>query len=174
MITMSPSPASSAMIRTRPRRIRRKCAIRCPQRIIIRSPRPRILPPRTTRKLTSAPSAITAAEPRGRTPRGAPHHSQQYNFLLGSIGELPEGSATFNPGSHAGLPASAQYSLSGTFYLTNQCVSCHMQKDAAPANTQSHAFAFGNYAACLNCHPTNPEKLVSMSWCRRFPTGFTT
>lgn len=104
----------------------------------------------------------------------APHHSQQYNFLLGSIGELPEGSATFNPGSHAGLPASAQYSLSGTFYLTNQCVSCHMQKDAAPANTQSHAFAFGNYAACLNCHPTNPEKLVSMSWCRRFPTGFTT
>ncbi len=91
----------------------------------------------------------------------APHHSQQYNFLLGSIGELPEGSATFNPGSHAGLPASAGYSLSGTFYLTNQCVSCHMQKDAAPANTQSHAFAFNNYTACLNCHPTNPDKLVS-------------
>jgi hypothetical protein len=91
----------------------------------------------------------------------APHHSQQYNILLGSIGELPEGSATFNPGSHAGLPASAAYSQSGTFYLTNQCVSCHMQKSAEPAHSQSHAFAFDNYSACLNCHPTNPDKLVS-------------
>jgi len=91
----------------------------------------------------------------------APHHSQQYNFLLGSIGELSSGSATFNPGSHAGLPASAAYSLSGTFYLTNQCVSCHMQPDDAPATTLSHAFAFGNYTVCLNCHPTNPDLLFS-------------
>jgi len=91
----------------------------------------------------------------------APHHSQQYNFLLGSIGELAGGSATYNPAAHAGLPASAVYSLSGTFYLTNQCVSCHMQSDAPPAMTQSHAFTFGNYNACLNCHPTNPDKLVS-------------
>jgi hypothetical protein len=90
----------------------------------------------------------------------APHHSLQYNFLLGSIGELPAGSATFNPGSHAGLPASAGYSLSGTFYLTNQCVSCHMQNDAPPATTQSHAFTFGNYNACLNCHPFDPDLLV--------------
>jgi hypothetical protein len=90
----------------------------------------------------------------------APHHSLQYNFLLGSIGELPAGSATFNPGSHAGLPASAVYSLSGTFYLTNQCVSCHMQNDAPPATTQSHAFTFGNYNACLNCHPFDPDLLV--------------
>jgi len=91
----------------------------------------------------------------------APHHSVQYNFLLGSIGELPAGSATFNPGSHAGLPVSAAYSISGTFYLTNQCVSCHMQQDASPATTQSHAFTFGNYNACLNCHPSNPDLLVS-------------
>jgi hypothetical protein len=90
----------------------------------------------------------------------APHHSQQYNFLLGSIGELETGSSAFNPGAHAGLPASADYSLSGTFYLTNQCVSCHMQSDAPPATTQSHAFTFGNYTVCLNCHPTNPDMLI--------------
>ena len=90
----------------------------------------------------------------------APHHSQQYNLLLGSIGELATGSSTFNPGAHAGLPASANYSLSGTFYLTNQCVSCHMQKDVPPATTLSHAFTFGNYNVCLNCHPTNPDQLI--------------
>jgi hypothetical protein len=81
----------------------------------------------------------------------APHYSLQYNFLLGSVGELEGGSATFNPGSHAGLPASAIYSVSGTFYLTNQCVACHMQPDAAPAMTQSHTFTAG-YDVCLNCH----------------------
>ena len=81
----------------------------------------------------------------------APHHSLQYNFLLGSVGELPDGTATFNPGSHAGLPSSAVHSLSGTFYLTNQCVACHMQPDAAPATTHSHAFAV-NDNVCLNCH----------------------
>jgi hypothetical protein len=89
----------------------------------------------------------------------APHHSQQYNLLLGSIGELPGGSATYNPGAHAGLTNSAQYSISGTYYLTNQCVSCHMQQDPPPATTQSHAFTFGNYTACLNCHPSSPEGL---------------
>ena len=81
----------------------------------------------------------------------APHGSLQYNFLLGSIGELETGPATFNPGSHAGLPSSAIYSVSGTFYLTNQCVACHMPADAAPATTISHAFAPG-YNVCVNCH----------------------
>ena len=70
----------------------------------------------------------------------APHHSPQYNFLVGTVGELAPGSATWNPATHAGLPESAQYSISGTFYLTNQCASCHMQDDAAPAGTASHTF----------------------------------
>jgi len=48
--------------------------------------------------------------------------------------------ANFNPGTHAGLPSSAINSISGTFYLTNQCASCHMQPDAPPANTLSHTF----------------------------------
>ena len=80
----------------------------------------------------------------------APHHSVQYNFLLGAVGELPGGTATFNPGSHAGLPESADFSVSGTFYLTNQCVSCHMPV-AVPASSHSHTFATGN-AICANCH----------------------
>ena len=82
----------------------------------------------------------------------APHHSLQYNFLLGSVGELLDGPATFNPGTHAGLPDSAQRSISGTFYLTNQCVSCHMQPDAPPATTQSHTFEITSYDVCMNCH----------------------
>jgi len=80
----------------------------------------------------------------------APHHSVQYNFLLGAVGELPGGTATFNPGSHAGLPESADFSVSGTFYLTNQCVSCHMPV-VAPASSHSHTFATGN-EVCANCH----------------------
>ena len=85
----------------------------------------------------------------------APHYSLQYNFLLGSVGELFNGltsvPADFNPGPHSGLPSSASGSISGAFYLTNQCVACHMQPGAAPATTHSHAFTPG-YNVCLNCH----------------------
>lgn len=90
----------------------------------------------------------------------APHNSLQYNFLIGSIGELSDGPATFNPGSHTGLPGSARYSISGTFYLTNQCVSCHMQKDAAPANTHSHTFEVAADDVCMNCHLFDPGHSV--------------
>ena len=90
----------------------------------------------------------------------APHNSLQYNFLIGSIGELSDGPAKFNPGSHTGLPGSAQYSISGTFYLTNQCVSCHMQKDAAPANTHSHTFEVDSHDVCMNCHLFDPGQSV--------------
>ncbi|MGA9452011.1 MAG: cytochrome c family protein [Verrucomicrobiia bacterium] len=90
----------------------------------------------------------------------APHYSLQYNFLLGSVGQLWNGvtdsPAFFNPGTHAGLPESAQNSISGTFYLTNQCVSCHMQPDAPPANIHSHTFAVTSDAVCLNCHLDDP------------------
>ena len=90
----------------------------------------------------------------------APHHSLQYNFLLGSIGELWNGvtdsPASFNPGTHAGLPDSAQNSISGTFYLTNQCVDCHMQPDAPPASIHSHTFAVASHDVCLNCHLDDP------------------
>ena len=86
----------------------------------------------------------------------APHRSLQYNFLLGSIGQLWNGVTAFNPGTHAGLPSSAINSISGTFYLTNQCVSCHLQPDAPPANTLSHTFEVASHDVCSNCHLTDP------------------
>jgi hypothetical protein len=90
----------------------------------------------------------------------APHLSLQYNFLLGSVGQLwigvTDSPATFNPGTHAGLPGSAQNSFSGTFYLTNQCVSCHMQPGAPPASLHSHTFAVASHDVCLNCHLEDP------------------
>jgi hypothetical protein len=94
----------------------------------------------------------------------APHRSLQYNFLLGSVGEFLDGPATFNPGSHAGLPGSAQFSISGAFYLTNQCVSCHMQNDTAPATTHSHTFAVASHDVCMNCHQIDPgESAIGVS-----------
>jgi len=87
----------------------------------------------------------------------APHHSLQYNFLLGSVGELLGGSATFNPGTHAGLPSSAINSISGRFYLTNQCVSCHMQNDSSGGH--NHFFEVTTNTVCFNCHVTDPEFL---------------
>jgi len=87
----------------------------------------------------------------------APHLSVQYNFLLGSVGELLNGSSTFNPGTHAGLPSSADYSISGTFYLTNQCADCHMQSDDHGA--PNHSAMVTSDAVCLNCHLTPPVVL---------------
>jgi hypothetical protein len=87
----------------------------------------------------------------------APHHSVQYNFLLGSIGQLLNGPATFNPGTHAGLPASADYSISGAFYLTNQCADCHMQTDGSGG--RDHSTMVTSDTVCLNCHITSPEVL---------------
>jgi len=99
----------------------------------------------------------------------SPHHSPQYNLLMGTVGVLPGTGTNYIdcatngiPGTHAGFPASARYSLSGTYYLTNQCVSCHMQSDPAPAMTHSHRFKLDTYAACLQCHPTTPENLVPL------------
>ena len=83
----------------------------------------------------------------------APHHSPQYNFLLGSIGELASGSSQFEPAAHALL-------------ITNQCVGCHMQKGQAqdqyhPA-LQEHTFSVDNYTLCLQCHPS-PQQLVAFT-----------
>ena len=76
----------------------------------------------------------------------APHHSLQYNMLMGSVGALPAGYGTFNPGPHSGLPDN------GSFYLTNQCVSCHMSAEtSATAGAHNHTLAV-NYNVCENCH----------------------
>lgn len=99
----------------------------------------------------------------------APHHSPQYNLLMGTVGVLPGAGTNYidcatnaAPGAHAGFPSSAKYSISGTYYLSNQCVSCHMQRDPAPAVGHSHRFTMDTYTACLQCHPATPENLVPL------------
>jgi hypothetical protein len=83
----------------------------------------------------------------------APHASVQYNYLLGSVGMLSSGPATFNPGVHSGLPSAASESLSGTFYLANQCVDCHMQAPTnGPASAHGHDTFTLKYDVCANCH----------------------
>ncbi|HEY1490166.1 MAG TPA: cytochrome c family protein, partial [Verrucomicrobiae bacterium] len=81
-----------------------------------------------------------------------PHHSPQYNILLGSVGELSTGTATYQPAAH------------GT-ELPNQCVDCHMQTAPAagskPAVT-GHSFEVTSYATCAQCHPY-PELLATFT-----------
>jgi ferredoxin len=88
-----------------------------------------------------------------------PHHSPQYNFLLGSVGELPSGSLT-NANNH--LPAS--HSL-----LEKQCVSCHMQMtegEVGPPETPAvtgHGFRVDRYDACADCHPMFVDEFVAFT-----------
>jgi hypothetical protein len=75
----------------------------------------------------------------------APHHSPQYNMLLGTIGEMTNGLAPYQPAAHALL-------------ITNQCVGCHMQTTpfvsaTQPANT-GHSFKVEQYGLCISCHGT--------------------
>ena len=87
-----------------------------------------------------------------------PHHSLQYNMLLATVGEL----APFYPpyqAAHAGLSGSASVSISGTFYLTNQCAACHMQSFAASGGKPSHSFTVVTNV-CANCH--NVSQLPSL------------
>jgi len=82
----------------------------------------------------------------------APHHSPQYNMLIGTAGETLSGQATSNAWSHGVI-------------ITNQCVGCHMQtrefeSEALPAIT-GHSFRVESYGMCVECHPY-PEVLVDV------------
>ncbi len=98
----------------------------------------------------------------------APHHSPQYNMLLGTVGELPTG-ITGGPAAHAGTEFLEDDA--GRLYLvTNQCVTCHMQTsdyehgppEAAAAT--GHSFKAASYAACAECHGSgaNAEGLTGL------------
>lgn len=86
-----------------------------------------------------------------------PHHSPQYNLMLGTVGIRADGTTgTTNaqPGTHG-------------LRITNQCVSCHMQtaayqSEAVPAIT-GHTFAMDSFKVCLPCHPSNPEYLMMLT-----------
>jgi len=84
-----------------------------------------------------------------------PHPSPQYNMLLGTVGELADGTPPSQPAAHA-------------LMIEKQCVGCHMQTSefragppAVPAVT-GHRFAVNSYEACLVCHPL-PELLVDFT-----------
>ena len=91
----------------------------------------------------------------------APHHSLQYNFLLGTVGEFTNGWVGF-PSPHAGFPSSASYATNHTFYLTNQCVACHMEADVLAGSPHNHTFVPA-YNVCLNCHLTDPRQAEATS-----------
>lgn len=82
-----------------------------------------------------------------------PHHSPQYNFLIGTAGVLPSGLKPNQPAGHA-------------LMITNQCVGCHMQpapyvSEEKPAVT-GHSFEVSSFNLCLKCHPY-PEELVQFA-----------
>ena len=84
----------------------------------------------------------------------APHHSPQYNILLGTIGELSDGPGTFQPATHA-------------LKLDNQCADCHLQDSAAPPDQDhpllaSHTYTVDTYDVCIQCHPF-PQSFVKFA-----------
>jgi hypothetical protein len=81
-----------------------------------------------------------------------PHHSPQYNMMLGTVGELPTGTTPYLA-AHATL-------------IEKQCVGCHMPSRAAADESHpimtGHSFRVEAFDSCLECHPL-PEELVDFT-----------
>lgn len=81
-----------------------------------------------------------------------PHHSPQYNMLLGTIGELAPGVSPWRA-SHGTL-------------LDKQCVDCHMatEGDGSEEHPEfaGHSFKVKSLDVCAACHQ-NPELLVTFA-----------
>ncbi|MFO1487670.1 MAG: multiheme c-type cytochrome [Verrucomicrobiota bacterium] len=92
-----------------------------------------------------------------------PHHSPQYNLLLGTVGELSSGAAPNLPSTHS--------------RIEQQCVSCHMEtsphQDGPPevAAVTGHKFAADSYGMCAACHKdaTTAQGLVTFA---KFATNY--
>lgn len=78
----------------------------------------------------------------------APHHSPQYNMLLGTVGELLTGPTPGLPATHS--------------RLEQQCAACHMQ---TTNSSTGHSFEVVTYQVCLSCHndPTTLIRFVTNS-----------
>jgi hypothetical protein len=76
----------------------------------------------------------------------SPHHSPQYNMLLGTVGQLATGPSPGYPSTHS--------------QLEMQCAECHMQTDTN--NPSGHTFAVATYQLCFNCH-SDPTGLVQFA-----------
>jgi hypothetical protein len=75
----------------------------------------------------------------------APHHSPQYNMLIGTVGELATGSTPGLPATHS--------------RLEKQCAECHMQ---TTNSSTGHTFSVVTYQLCYNCH-TDPAGLIKFT-----------
>ena len=73
----------------------------------------------------------------------SPHHSPQYNMLLGTVGQLATGPSPGYPSTHS--------------QLEMQCAECHMQ--TATNNASGHTFQVATYQLCYRCH-SDPAGLV--------------
>jgi hypothetical protein len=84
-----------------------------------------------------------------------PHHSPQYNMLLGTVGVLESNLTPNQPGTHA--------------FIEQQCVACHMQTSnyvsAAQPAVAGHQFTVGSYQVCATCHGSaaNAQALASLA-----------
>jgi len=82
-----------------------------------------------------------------------PHHSPQYNMLLGTVGEL-------DPGQ---IPHRAAHATQ----IDKQCVGCHMQTEEYQSEEQpavsGHSFSVETFDICLSCHQPSPEKLADFA-----------
>lgn len=97
-----------------------------------------------------------------------PHHSPQYNMLLGTVGVLPVG-VSGGPAAHAGTEFLS--GASGRLLLvTNQCVTCHMQAGAYQpgppevAAVTGHSFEVRSYGACVDCHGAGANDDSVRTW----------
>lgn len=91
-----------------------------------------------------------------------PHHSSQYNMLMGTVGLLP---ANGNAASFINSATNANPATHG-LYVENQCVSCHMQTkpfvdEANPAHA-GHTFKADNLDGCRQCHAA-PVQLANFN-----------
>jgi len=79
--------------------------------------------------------------------RSPPHHSLQYNMLLGTVGEMLNGAPAGFPAAHS--------------RIEKQCAGCHMQ---TPPGESGHKFTLTSYETCASCHGTasNGEGLVDL------------
>lgn len=87
-----------------------------------------------------------------------PHHSPQYNLLLGTVGLLPANGASTN---FINCATNSRAGSHGTL-VEKQCVSCHMPTraftDEAHPGMTGHSFKVAAYESCSECH-TLPELL---------------
>jgi len=87
-------------------------------------------------------------------------------MLLGTVGVLPDGVAS-GPAAHAGTKFLTD-DAGRVFLVTNQCVTCHMQKTDFQSGPPlippgaGHTFEVMSYGACAGCHGSagNAQGLV--------------